>query len=423
MQLVLLGLNHRTAPVDVRERFSLSKEEVNDALSHLYEYANISECVILSTCNRTEIYAVLEHVKDAKAFMLEALSGIKGQTLPREDVFYCKTGRACVDHLFRVSASLDSLVIGEGQILSQLKVAYMLAHEAGFTDTVFNILFQRAIRVGKLVRTCTGIANTPVSISYTAVNLAEDALEKPLSEAKVLILGAGQMSELTAIHLQAKGVKTMFVSNRTFAKAEELASRFGGHAITLDDFVEEAKTADILITSTGAPHYIVGLKEAEEIARGRQHNPIVMIDIAVPRDVAPEVAHMEGVYLFNIDALESVVERNKAQRLAEARKAEPIIEESVDEVLDKLSYLSVQPVMARLSDQANEIRKREVHRAMVKLPHLTDKDRRIMESMSRMIVRKLLREPMICLNEKAGTAQEEQYVQFVQDIFKMEREG
>ena len=204
MQLVVLGLNHRSAAVEVRERFSFDKDEVVAALNRLYEFDCISECVILSTCNRTEIYAALEGVEFPKDYMLAVLKDLKGADHIDADAFFFYEERDCIEHLFRVSASLDSLVLGEGQILSQLKGAYIQAYSAGCTGTIFNILFQRAISVGKKVRTNTGIANTPVSVSYTAVNLAEDSLDKPLSEATVLILGAGTMSELTATHLQAK---------------------------------------------------------------------------------------------------------------------------------------------------------------------------------------------------------------------------
>ena len=331
MKLVVLGLNHRSAAVEVRERFSFDKDEVVAALNRLYEFDCISECVILSTCNRTEIYAALEGVEFPKDYMLAVLKDLKGADHIDADAFFFYEERDCIEHLFRVSASLDSLVLGEGQILSQLKGAYIQAYSAGCTGTIFNILFQRAIGVGKKVRTNTGIANTPVSVSYTAVNLAEDSLDKPLSEATVLILGAGTMSELTATHLQAKGVKTIFVSNRTFAKAEMLAERFNGKAVKLDNFVDYAKDADILITSTGAPHYIITEKEAKKITTLRKGEPIVMIDIAVPRDIDPAVADLDGIYLFNIDSLESVVEENKAQREEEARRAEPIIHDAIEE--------------------------------------------------------------------------------------------
>lgn len=423
MQLAILGLNHRTADVAVREQFAFDKREVAGALNKLYEYENISECVILSTCNRTEFYTVLEDVDDGRQYMLDVVQDLKHAQTIDDSAFYYKEGMECIRHLFCVAASLDSLVLGEGQILSQLKVAYIQAYTAGFTGTVFNIVFQRAIAVGKRVRTYTGIANTPVSISYTAVNLAEDCLDKPISEAKVLILGAGQMSELTATHLQAKGVRTMFISNRTYPKAVKLAEKFNGTAVRLDDFIETAQDADILITSTGAPHYIITKKEAQAIVKNRKGAPIVMIDIAVPRDIDPAVAQLDGVYLFNIDALESVVEENKHQREEEAKRAIPIIEEGVREVLHKMEYLSVQPMMAELSRKAERVRRREVHRAMAKLPHVSEQDRKIMESMSRMIVRKLLREPMMRLNEVAGTEAEGQYWDLFRTMFNLEKEG
>lgn len=428
MQLIVLGLNHRSAPVDVREKFSFSKEELEGAINHMYAHEEVEECVLLSTCNRTELYVALsddENIQgNRKDYMIHLLKHLKGIE-SHEDVsewFFLYEGREFIEHLFRVAASLDSLVLGEGQILSQLKMAYVESYSKGLTSSVFNIIFQKAISVGKKVRTQTGIANTPVSVSYTAVNLAEDSLSKPIADAKVLILGAGEMSELTARHLQAKGVKSMFVTNRTFKNAELLAEKFNGTAIPMDNFVEEAKTADILITSTGAPHYIIEREEAEAIMKGRDGRPIVMIDIAVPRDIDPEITDIPGVHLFNIDALESVVEANKSQREQEALKAKPILEEAMDELQDKLSYLSVRPMMVLLSEKADRIRKREVQRAMAKLPDATERERRIISNMSRMLVRKLLRDPMIRFGEVAGKEAELDYWKLFQDMFALESE-
>ena len=206
MQLVVLGLNHRSAPVEVREKFSFSKEALDHAMDHIYAHEEVEECVLLSTCNRTELYVVLDDVENVKEYMIRLLLHLKGEDSVDVDEkwFFLYEGTACMSHLFRVASSLDSLVLGEGQILSQLKMAYISSYSKGLTASVFNIIFQKAIAVGKRVRTMTGIANTPVSVSYTAVNLAEDSLDIPMADAKVLILGAGQMSELTARHLQAK---------------------------------------------------------------------------------------------------------------------------------------------------------------------------------------------------------------------------
>lgn len=430
MQLVVLGLNHKTAPVPVRERFSFDKQELAKALDKLYEETGIAECVLLSTCNRTELYVALDGYSSSdegrntdtlKQTVLQILGRIKGSQVEEADrsYFYFYEDDACLDHLFRVSSSLDSLVVGEGQILSQLKMAYVAAYSHGLTGPVFNIIFQKAISVGKKVRATTGIADTPVSVSYAAVNLAEDCLEKPLAEAKVLILGAGTMSELTATHLAAKGVTSIFVSNRTYTKAQELAHRFHGQAVAFDNFATEAQSADILITSTGAPHYIIRPELAQTIMENRQGRPLVMIDIAVPRDIDPEVAQVEGIYLFNIDSLSKVVEANKQHRLEEAKKAEPIIAKALSEIHEKLNYLSVRPMMVFLSDRADQIRRRELHRALVKLPDASDHDRRIMDSMSRMIVRKLLRDPMIHFNEIAGKEDEAMYWKLFGDMFNL----
>ncbi|WP_127059326.1 glutamyl-tRNA reductase [Veillonella ratti] len=424
MKLIVLGLNHRSAPVNVREVFSFDKTEISEAINHVYEHEQVAECVLLSTCNRTELYAVLEDVENPKQFMLDLLQHLKGveDMEVEDDWFFMYEGRDLLAHLFNVASSLDSLVLGEGQILSQLKMAYISAYSRGLTGPIFNIIFQRAISVGKKVRTVTGIANTPVSVSYAAVNLAEDCLTKPMSEAKVLVLGAGEMSELTATHLQSKGVKSIFVSNRTYHKAEALAKRFGGQAISFDSFINQAKEADILITSTGAPHYIIGPEEAAKIAANRQGNPIVMIDIAVPRDIDPDVSQIDDVYLFNIDSLESVVEENKHQRELEAEKAKPIIAEAIDEIEEKLGYLSVRPMMVLLSDKAERTRKRELHRALAKLPDADDRLRKIMDNMSRMIVRKLLRDPMIRFGEVAGKDEENEYWKLFHDMFDLEKE-
>lgn len=425
MQLVVLGLNHKTASVEIREAFSFTEDEVKIALDHLYEHEEIAEIVILSTCNRTELYAVMENDITAEAAhrqMIYLLEHLKDFAIgDQEEHFFFYEGREAVNHLFHVAASLDSLVVGEGQILSQVKKAYVLAHNHGGTGPIFNILFQKAISVGKQVRSRTDIANTPVSVSYTAVNLAADCLPN-LEEAKVLLLGAGQMSELTAIHLQAKGVRSIFVANRTYDKAVSLAKKFNGEAVPFDKSLEFAEEADILITSTGAPHYVVTRENAEDLIRKRGNRPLVMIDIAVPRDIDPGVATIDGVSLFNIDALEAVVEANKQHRLDEAKKAEPLLQVAIDDFLAKMNYLSVRPMMVLLSEKSERIRRRELRRAMAKLPDATERERKIIENMSRMLVRKLLRDPMIRFNEVAGKDEESEYWELFRAMFNIDKE-
>ena len=424
MVLAVLGLNHKTAPVDVRECFTCSEDSVKLALRHLEEHDDILECVVLSTCNRTEVYAVVEDVDDPSAVLLEfleRLAGPEGQDVSPEHLFYY-VGDDCIRHLFRVSASIDSLIVGEGQILSQVKKAYSISKDCGTTSTVLNTLFHRAIAVGKKIRTETKIAYNAVSVSYAAVELAKKLLGD-LSSANVMILGAGEMSELTARHLVENGVKTVFVSNRNHDRAEELAQKFHGQAVPFEKFMKWAVETDIIITSTGAPHYIVRAWDVAHIMPQRAGRPLIFIDIAVPRDVEPEVAAIAGVSLYNIDNLNEVVDSNRRERQREARKAERILEAEAKELTDRFRYLSYQPVLSQLKDKAEAIRRRELKRALVKLPNLGAEDRRVLENMSRMLVRKLLRDPVLSTNEAAAQGEEEFCVEALNRLFKLNELG
>ena len=305
MQLVVLGLNHKTAPVEVRECFSFSEEQVKQALKYFSGQEEFSECVLLSTCNRTELYAVVEAADEALPIMRQFLQRMAVNPPDARKYLFFFTDEDCINHLFRVASSLDSLIIGEGQILSQVKRAYSLARDAENTSTVLNTLFHRAIAVGKKVRTVTHIAYSAVSVSYAAVEMAKKAFGD-LTESNVLLVGAGQMSELTARHLVANGVKTVFVSNRNYKRAVELANKFQGIAINFENYIEAANEADIVITSTGAPHYMIRTKDVVRLMQQREGRPLIFIDIAVPRDVEPEVGEIHGVTLYNIDDLEAV---------------------------------------------------------------------------------------------------------------------
>lgn len=424
MQLVVLGLNHKTAPVDVRETFSLSEERIRASLTHLDDYSEIAECVILSTCNRTEVYAVMdedetiEAKEELKAFLLDMAKSDE----VADEYFYAHYGADCIRHLFRVASSLDSLVIGEGQILNQVKKAYSVAKAEKATRTVLNMLFHRAIKTGKKVRTETRIAYSAVSVSYAAVELAKKTIGD-LSHSNVLLLGAGQMGELTARHLVANGVKTVFVSNRKYMRAAELAETFGGVAVPFEEFMKSAESADVVITSTGAPHYLVERWDVERLMAKRANRPLIFIDIAVPRDVEPEVGEVPNVNLYNIDDLEAVVESNLQIRQQEAEEAESIIEEAMDEMIERFRYLEYRPVMALLSDKAERIRRREVKRAMAKLGGLSIDERRAVKHLSKMIVRKLLRDPMICLNEAALEGREDTLIDAISELFKLDTTG
>ena len=422
MQLIVLGLNHKTAPVDVRERFSISRESIRKGLLNLNEYESLNEAVVLSTCNRSELYAVVEDAQEDTGTLRQFLFDLTGNEEDIDEYLYCYEDEECIRHLFNVASSLDSLVLGEGQILSQVKQAYALARDANATSTILNTLFHRAIATGKRVRTETRIAYSAVSVSYAAVELARDIFGD-LSNSNVLIFGAGKMAELTAQHLNSRGVKKIYVANRHKDKAQALAEYFGGEAVAFDRAFKEATDIDIVVTSTAAPHYVVKPWETQPLMTKRHGRPLVFIDIAVPRDVDPEVEEIKGVKLYNIDALEAVVDEHVEKRRHEARRAKKIVEEEIASLEDKFQYLSCRPLMALLSERCERIRCREVKRAASKLPDISKEEERAIEHMSKMIVRKILRTPMMKINASAGTEQEQFYIEAMRSLFKLDTIG
>ena len=423
MQLIVLGLNHKTAPVDVRERFSIPKEAIRRGFCHLAEYGPLHEAVVLSTCNRSEIYAVADgDGANALEAVRQFFFDLTGNDEDVDAYLYHYEDEAAIRHLFRVAASLDSLVLGEGQILSQVKGAYALALEGHATSTILNLLFHRAIKTGKRVRTETRIAYNAVSVSYAAVELAK-AIFGTLQKSSVLIFGAGKMAELTAEHLLSHGVKRLYVANRHLDKAEGFAVRFGGEAVPFERAMEVATDVDVIVTSTGAPHYVVKAWQTRHLMTKRKGRPLVFIDIAVPRDVDPEVEEIKGVKLYNIDALEAVVDAHVEERKKEAKVAARIVEEEIHSLEVRFQYLSCRPLMALLSERCERIRCREVRRAHAKLPNLTEEETRAVENMTRMIVRKILRAPMMKLNASAGTEDEAFYIEAMRRLFKLDAIG
>ena len=401
MQLKILGLNYKTAPIEIREKFSIDKDSIQLGLENLDSYEDIGEAVILSTCNRTEIYAVTSTNDDD--CMKNFLSDLTGGSV--ENFLYEYEGENCIRHLFNVSSSLDSLILGEGQILSQVKDAYAIAKSAGTTSTVLNTLFNKAIAVGKLVRTETRIAYNSVSISSAAVDLAVKKLGG-LKNRSALIFGAGKMAQLTAQHLRSREIGKILVANRHYSRAVEMAEKFGADAVAWENAMKSADDVDLIITSTGAPHYVVKKWQTQQLMTRREGRELLFIDIAVPRDVEPEVAQINGVTLYNIDDLESVVESNIKFRQEEAKTARKIVDDNVAATIERFKYLKFRPLMADLSQRAEKIREREVKRVAHKLPNLNEDEKKVVDQMTKMIVRKLLRMPMMRLNASAGTANE-----------------
>lgn len=395
------------------------------------QIAGLREAVVLSTCNRSEVYALVELDGDIAPVVAlwQELTDVPMNREFRQQYMYEFWGRECIEHLLKVASSLDSLVIGEGQILSQVKHAYAAALENGATDTVLNLLFHRAIATGKRVRTETRIAYSAVSVSYAAVELAKNILGT-LDGCRVLLFGAGKMAELTATHLLSQGAPQLYVANHHIEKALSLAEKFQGQAVDWTEVYEMMGNMDIIITSTGAPHYVIRPREMSKAMAGRRQKktqagdkPLILIDIAVPRDVDPEVGHLAGIDLFNIDDLESVVDENLQQRQQEALAAERIVQEEVANLLERYQYLGLQPVMSRLSAKAEQIRRTELKRAMRKLHDLPEEDVRIVEQMTRMLVRKLLREPMSSLHDAIGTQKEQELKGAMANLFQLEDMG
>lgn len=419
MFTIVIGLNHRTAPVEVRERLSFSNEQAREFITKLRSKPGVSAVVLLSTCNRTEFYMFFTN-EIARTAVIEVLcrrAGLEFSELKR--YLYVYTENDCVRHLFRVAAGLDSMVLGETQILGQVKDAYQLALEAGTTGGYFNALFQQALAVGKRVRTETGIDKNPVSVSYAAVELAKQNLGS-IEGRNVLVVGAGKMSELTVKHLVANGVTGVIVSNRSFERAEELASRFGGRAVRFDELYRWMERADIVISCTGASHYVIHAREMAAVMAKRHGAKIFMIDIAVPRDIEPAVATLPGIVLFDIDALQGVVDGNLAERQRMAAEAERIIEEEVESFRRRQAEQAVIPTVIALKKLGEEIKQKELRRAFNRLGDLSDYERRVIMSLANSIANQLLHEPVRRLKDLALTSQGLFYAEAVQELFKLD---
>lgn len=325
MHLVCLGLNHRTAPVEVRERFAVGTLKLGEAAAEVAALAGVREGLVVSTCNRTEYYLAAPDAEDALRMLQERLAEKKQLDEGAAGHFYRKSGAHAATHLCRVVSGLDSMALGETEIFGQVKQAYQAAHAAGSTGNVLNRVFQRAFAIGKKVRTETAIQEGSTSIGNIAVDLAEKIFGH-LKDSEVMVLGAGEMSRLTAKALVSRGARSVFVANRSFERAVELAAEMGGSAVRFDDWHTVLTRVDVVISSTGAPHAIVHREQVEKVRRARRFRPLFFIDIAVPRDIEPAVGEIEEVYLYDIDTLEQLAEEARAKRQMQIAECEKIIE-------------------------------------------------------------------------------------------------
>ena len=384
-----------------REKLAFSDTVKKKAYEYLKKSPEIEGAVILATCNRTEVYATTRNIDSGTAVLnrfFKEFSGLTYSELQR--YLYQPSCYDAISHLFRVSSGLDSMILGEAQILAQVKEAYQTAMENGVSDGVLNALFQKAIFVGKKTRTETGIDQHPVSVSYAAVELARQHFQS-LEDKTVLIVGAGEMSELATRYLMVNGVRSVIVSNRSFDRAQKMAQSFNGRAVQFDQLPAELLRADIVISCTAANHYVIRPDNCGEQLRSRQGRGIIIIDIAVPRDVDPELGQIPGVHIFDIDDLHNVVDSNYLQRQKAARKAEQIIAAELEKFNQWLAGLYVVPVITALKQQAESIKEQELKKAFNRLGKMSEYERKVISSMAHNIINQLLHNPMVALKEMA----------------------
>jgi len=418
MHLTLVGLSHKTAPIEIREKLTFPAHRQAEALSALTHTDSISEAVILSTCNRTEIYVLSadEGGADAVIDFLAEFHELSRHDLAR--YLYIVEGQAVVKHLFRVVSSLDSMVLGEAQILHQVKEAYDSACESSSAKRVFHKLFRQSFEVGKRVRTETAIGESAVSISYAAVELAKKVFDT-LEGRTILVVGAGKMSELTAKHLVSQGVRSVLVANRTYERAVELAEKFEGTPIPYETLFERMREADIVISSTSAPGYVIEKNQVTGVMKGRRA-PLFFIDIAVPRDIDPAVNDLSGAFVYDIDDLNGVVQSNLEERMHEAKRAEVIIEEEIAEFEAWLDSMEVVPTIAAIRENAEAMRKDELAKAMKRLGGLSEAELTTVEMLTQSIVNKMLHVPTAVLKSSATEKDGYTYVEAARRLYGLD---
>jgi glutamyl-tRNA reductase len=417
MSILVVGLNHKSAPVEIREKLAFTDNTIPDALSLFLQRHQRAEAVILSTCNRVEMYvsSLDDHIQvdDILSFFSEFHKIELNKFAP---YMYHNKSDLAVNHLFFVTTSLDSMVIGESQILSQVKEAYTLASMEEATGKVLNQLFQQALNVAKIVHTETSIGKRKVSISSVAVEFAEKIFQDFTGKI-VLVIGAGEMCELLIKHLYEEGARSFIVANRTFERAQELAKAYHGQAIKYDLLGEYLAKADIIISSTSAPHYVIHTQQVKEAIKYRRGNPIFLIDIAVPRDIEPGVAKIDNVYLYNIDDLQSVVNQNIDERTKEIEKCRSIIELEVEHFMAKLEEMKIEPAITLLRNHFHGIGKEELNRLKPKLRNINEGDwEQVVYTIERTI-NKILHHPAKVAKQEAKNGGGYRYVETIKKLF------
>jgi glutamyl-tRNA reductase len=398
MKILLTGLNHKTAPVELRERLAIAPDRLAEETRSLLSHPGIREGLILSTCNRVELLVCYEGGDPSLPEYLNRQYAVDPASL--QPHLYEHHEQDAVRHLFRVASSLDSMVVGEPQILGQVKESYAAARSVGAVGGNLERLLQGAFSAAKKVRTETQIGSSAVSIASVAVDLARKIFGS-LQGKRVLLVGAGKMSELAARHLMQQGAKSLLIANRTHERALRLAQKFEGHVIRFEDLHARADEADILITSTGSPEFLFRTPHAQQFLHRRRNRPMIFIDIAVPRDVDPEINRLEGIFLYDIDDLQSVATSNLSDRSREAQHAEAILEEELTRYQQRLQALDVVPTLVDLQSYAEAMRQAELRRAHARLQALTPEQQAAVEAVTRGLVNKFLHHPLNALKTAA----------------------
>lgn len=417
--ILLLGMNHKTAPVEIREQLALVCRDQADPLEHHHRMQYVDELFFLSTCNRVEFLFTSNRPEAGRAQVKELLT--RHLALPEQVLdpcLYSYENLEAVSHLFRVAASLDSMVVGEPQILGQIKGAYRQASSHRTVGVILNRLLHKTFAVAKRVRSETRIGSFAVSISYAAVELARKIFGD-LRDKRVLLIGAGEMAELAAEHFLAQGVCQLEVANRTLERAVDLAQRFRAETLPFSHILDALQRVDIVLTSTGSLEPILTHQEVKQRMRGRRNKPLFFIDIAVPRDIEAAVNRIDNVYLYDIDDLQGIVELNKAERCKEAEQAEHIIQAETIKFNEWLQTLEVVPTIIALKHKAETIRRSELQKTLAHLPDLGQKERQAIEVLTQSIVNKMVHDPILFLKKKSERETKQLFVDVTQQIFKL----
>ena len=420
MDIIVVGLSHKTAPVSVRETVAFPPEAMQAPLEQMLALSEVSEAIIVSTCNRVELYAASTNGDAAAAQLKQFLADYHQIPLDTlESNLYVIQGEEAIRHVFNVTSSLDSMVIGEPQILGQIKTAYGYAADHKTAGLILNRFLHKAFSVAKRVRTETNIAGNAVSVSFAAVELARKIFGS-IEGKTVLLIGAGEMCELAAKHFINNGVTRVLVTNRTFARAEKLAAEFSGQPVLFENFQDHLHQADIVLSSTGATSFVIERDQVSAALKQRKNRPMFYIDIAVPRDIDPRVNDVNNVYLYDVDDLQGVVNANLKERHKEAEQALEIIEHEIGQFQSWMAGLDVVPTIVALRQQIETLRQVELEKTFANLKHLSDSDRKAITAMSSALTNKILHPPTKALKQAQKNSDAQQYVDALQVLFELE---